>query len=220
MNFRRFNLSTSVILSAALHVAAFATVLITDDEKPIIPVGVELQYGDSLEAPAGTAIPVAAVKKEVVKPVVQEDNSDAPSLDKKEQITEAPQQPEYSGTRQGLANGTVEKGALAGREGFIHGQEVSEEDRYIFELKKLLERKKLYPQMARRLGQTGKVTVRFVINKDGTLSTNEVIAPSQYDVLNRAAADLVKSIDGIKPFPEEIKKVSWEITVPIEYTLN
>ncbi|MNL69053.1 Gram-negative bacterial tonB protein [compost metagenome] len=74
--------------------------------------------------------------------------------------------------------------------------------------------------MAKKLGQTGKVTVRFTLNKDGSLSATEVIDRSAYDILNRAAEDLVKSINGIKPFPEEIKKVSWEITVPIEYSLN
>ncbi|UOF01291.1 energy transducer TonB [Bdellovibrio reynosensis] len=180
------------------------------------PIGVELMMGDSA-APKSSA-PVAAPQIEQAQTTTVVDNSDGPAI--KEEVKPVAVQPVQASQTAGSAEGSSSKGAVSGREGVADGAEVSPEDRYLYELKKLLERRKRYPMMAKRMGQSGKVTMRFTLNADGSLSASEIIEKSPFDTLNQAAVELVKGIDGMKPFPKEIQRGSWSITVPIEYVLN
>lgn len=108
---------------------------------------------------------------------------------------------------------------VTGREGVANGIEVTAEVRYIYELKKMLERKKMYPQMAKSMGHQGVVQVQFVIDRAGKILSHELLKTS-HPLLNKAALDLIRAIDGQKPFPTEISKLTWKISVPIEYSLH
>ncbi|WP_413612509.1 energy transducer TonB [Bdellovibrio sp. HCB-110] len=212
------NINKSVVLSALLHGGAFLLGLsLAAPEIVPLPVGVELMYGDG-----GTerAPKVEEVKPVKIKTAVVADDSDAPALkNEKAETVEQPHQAS-SGKTMGSLAGTSDKGALEGREGVANGIEVSPEQRYLYEIKKLLERRKRYPVMAKKMGQSGKVTMRFTLAADGSLKESEIVEKTPYDSLNKAAHELVKGIDGMKPFPQEIQKTSWVITVPIEYSLN
>lgn len=182
-----------------------------------LPVGVELMYGDGGQERAPKIEEAKPVK---IKTAVAADDSDAPALkNEKVEATTEPRQVS-SGKTMGSLAGTSEKGALEGKEGVANGIEVSPEQRYLYEIKKLLERRKRYPMMAKKMGHTGKVTMRFTLGADGSLKESEIVEKTPYDSLNKAAHELVKGIDGMKPFPQEIQKTSWVITVPIEYSLN
>ncbi len=214
-------LPQSVSFSVALHIAVFAVVLWTGGEssRSPLPIGVELQYGTSLESSGAEEVKPQAKPAPAPKVQVAQNDSDAPALENKKEeakpvVASAPTE------KFGRADGVAEKGSVVGRLGVANGSEVSAEERYLYELRRLLERKKLYPVMAKRLGQTGKVTVKFTLAQDGSLLNSEVVGKAAHDSLNNAAQELVKSIHGVKPFPEEIHRVSWEITVPIEYMLN
>lgn len=212
------NLNRSVIISASLHGGLFVLALgMAAPEVVPLPVGVELMYGDggTIQAPKQEEIKAAP---KVKVPVVV-DNSEGPAV-KTEKVTEAPQEQIPTGKTAGSLAGTSDKGALEGREGVANGIEVSPEQRYLYEIKKLLERRKRYPVLARKMGQTGKVTMRFTLGQDGSLLTSEIVEKTPYESLNQAAHDLVKGIHGMKPFPNEIQRTSWSITVPIEYVLN
>ncbi|MNJ96802.1 transport protein TonB [compost metagenome] len=216
------NLPNFITLSAVLHVVTFAAVLWSSkgEESSPLPLGVEVQYGESFEATG-----VTTQKKTVraaVKPVVTEDDGDAPAIEHKKEKP-APQPVVAASTEKfGNPDGVSEKGALTGRLGVANGQEVSAEERYIYELLKLLEKSQhdRYPTMAKKLKQTGTVKVKFTLAKDGSLIASEVIEKAPYETLNRAALEALKSIHGRKPFPPEIHRVSWEIITPIEYILN
>ncbi|GEM_PF-1487983 len=214
------NLNKSVLISAFLHAAVFVLGLsfATVETSPL-PVGVELMYGDGgtiFPAQAPEAVKPQALPKKV-RPVVT-DNSEGPEIAATEakEVTAEPVETKTAGS---LA-GTSSRGALHGREGVANGQEVSPEERYLYEIKKLLERRKRYPQMARKMGHAGKVTMSLTLAQDGSLIESEVLAASPFETLNRAAQELVKGIHGLKPFPQEIQRTSWQITVPIEYSLN
>nr|BFD65974.1 hypothetical protein HAGR004_09960 [Bdellovibrio sp. HAGR004] len=213
------NMNVSLILSVLLHGGLFALALGMAAPSVVpLPVGVELMYGDggTVQAPKQEEI----IKAPKVKAPVVVDNSDGPAI-KTEKVAEAaPQEQSPTGKTAGSLAGTSDKGALEGREGGANGIEVSPEQRYLYEIKKLLERRKRYPVLARKMGQTGKVTMRFTLAQDGSLLASEVLEKAPYDTLNQAALDLVKGIHGMKPFPQEIQKTSWVITVPIEYVLN
>lgn len=213
------NLNKSVLISAFLHAAVFVLGLsFAAVETSPLPVGVELMYGDggtTLPSQPPVATRPAAPKK--VRPVIADD-SEGPTIAAPE-VNESNIEPIPTKTAGSLA-GTSTRGALQGREGVANGQEVSPEERYLYEIKKLLERRKRYPQMARKMGHAGKVTMSLTLAQDGSLIESEVVAASPFDTLNRAAQELVKGIHGLKPFPQEIQRTSWQITVPIEYSLN
>ncbi|WP_295900950.1 energy transducer TonB [uncultured Bdellovibrio sp.] len=212
------NINKTILLSALLHGGAFVLGLsLAAPEIVPLPVGVELMYGDGGQEQAPK---IEAAKPVKIKTAVVADDSDAPALkNEKVETTQEPQQAS-TGKTMGSVAGTSEKGALEGREGVANGTEVSPEERYLYEIKKLLERRKRYPVMAKKMGHTGKVTMRFTLAADGSLQESEVVEKTPYDSLNKAAHELVKGIDKMKPFPQEIQKTSWVITVPIEYSLN
>ncbi|MNK88313.1 transport protein TonB [compost metagenome] len=217
------NLKSSVSLSVMIHGGLFALCLVMGAREATVPlpIGVELMYVDDTAAPA-VAAPLKAqvAAKPQVHPVVNDE--DGVALDKDKKKPEVAPEPQVASTGKTLGNpnGNSEKGALTGREGVRNGQEVSAEDRYLFELRKLLERKKRYPALARKMGQTGRVLVSFTLAQDGSLVKSEVVEKAAFDSLNEAAHDLVKSIHGVKPFPEEIHKTTWNITLPIDYSIN
>lgn len=216
------NLKSSVTLSVMIHAGLFALCVFMGARESTVPlpVGVELMYGDDPTASVIASPAKTKVAAQPQAPVV--DDKDGVALDKDKKKPEAAPEPQLasSGKTLGNPNGNSEKGALEGREGVRNGQEVSAEDRYLFELRKLLERKKRYPAMARKMGQQGRVLVSFTLAQDGSVVKTEVVEKAAFESLNEAAQDLVKSIHGAKPFPEEIHKTTWNITLPIDYSIN
>lgn len=112
--------------------------------------------------------------------------------------------------------GSVES---AGSEGVKNGQEVSAEERYIYEVKKWFDRKKVYPQMAKAMGVSGTVLIEFTLNASGEVLKAE-IKKGTHPSLDQSALHLVKSIHGQKPFPQQITKTTWTMSVPIEFSLR
>ncbi|NUN04978.1 MAG: energy transducer TonB [Bdellovibrio sp.] len=215
-----FNIQKSVVISAGIHVALFL-IAVTIGSVPTsvpVPVGVELKYGDGGDVAAAKEKTVVQPAK--VKPAVVADASDAPAVKNEKVEKVAAQEVTPAGKTSGSLAGTSDKGASEGREGVANGSEVSPEQRYLYEVRKLLERRKRYPMMAKKMGQVGRVLVRFTLAQDGSLQASEIIEKAEHEALNKAAHELVQGIDKMKPFPEEIPKTSWVITVPIEYSLN
>lgn len=50
-----------------------------------------------------------------------------------------------------------------------------------------------YPEEARQAGEQGRVGVRFVVGEDGGIVSVEVVAPSRWPLLNRAAIQVVRN---------------------------
>ncbi|MBV2169466.1 MAG: energy transducer TonB [Bdellovibrio sp.] len=212
------NINKSVLLSAVLHGAFFLLGLsLTGPQGEPLPVGVELMYGEGGTERTPKVDDVKVVKN---KPSVQTNDPEAPTIKSKEVAATPQETSSLGGKAMGSASGTSERGALEGREGVINGIEVSSEQRYLYEIKTLLERRKRYPVMAKKMGHTGKVTMRFTLAADGSLKESEIVEKAPHETLNQAALDLVRGISGMKPFPQEIQRTSWSITVPIEYVLN
>lgn len=106
-----------------------------------------------------------------------------------------------------------------GHFGSAEGAEVSAQERYSAELRAMLERRKEYPILAKRLRQQGRVIVKFTLKRDGQVMKAEVIETSEFDSLNRAAEKLITSINGLKPFPVEVKKSEWVFVLPVVYKM-
>lgn len=103
--------------------------------------------------------------------------------------------------------------------GTANGIEASAQQRYRIELQAMLEKKKQYPLLAKRLRQQGKVLVKFTLRRDGSVAAAEIVSTSEFETLNKAARDLITQINGLKPFPEEVKKQQWVFVLPVEYRM-
>lgn len=102
----------------------------------------------------------------------------------------------------------------------LTGRALSASEKYTMELRRALNQRLVYPTIAKRLRQRGRVIVRFWLKNDGRLLKTEVVEKSKFDVFNKAAEDLVKEIDGLKPFPDELQeKKVWAFSIPIEYDI-
>ncbi|MEN0057745.1 MAG: TonB family protein [Bdellovibrio sp.] len=213
------NLNRSLFASVILHGSFLVGSLFLMEPASIpLPVGVELKYGDGGEVQAPQIEENSA--KSATRPLLQQEDTEAPSVKQEEKPTAEQVLPTEVAKTAGSLAGTSDKGALTGRSGVVGGVEVSPEERYLYEIKTLLERRKRYPLLARKMGQSGKVTMRFTLAADGSVMESEVVERAPYDSLNKAAQDLVQGIHGLKPFPQEITRTTWSITVPIEYMLN
>lgn len=186
-------------LSVCLHAAGawfLGRSLVTPDER--VEVVVFEIKGDSQEVSVRKEIlrkPRAKVR--AAEPVV----ADAPATSEltNEKATQSPSESESFGTADGL--------------------EVSAQERYRIELQAMLEKRKQYPLLAKRLRQQGKVLVRFTLRRDGTVAAAEVVENSEFETLNKAARELITQISGLKPFPDDVKKTQWVFVLPVEYRM-
>jgi protein TonB len=62
-----------------------------------------------------------------------------------------------------------------------------------------IESVKKYPEQAKAMQKEGSVTVQFVVSLSGTVKDIQVIEPSRYDILNKAALQAVRDAS---PFPK------------------
>jgi len=99
-------------------------------------------------------------------------------------------------------------------------RKVSLEDFYKAQVWRELQKNKTYPAVARRLGQTGRVILKFKVGKGGEILSSQLVEKSSFSSLNQAAEGLLASLSGFQPIPEELKRLSWEFTVPVEYRLE
>ncbi len=90
---------------------------------------------------------------------------------------------------------------------------------YLAKLTSLIEKNKNYPKTAKRLNQTGKVHVTFMITKDGKIKNCKILKGSEFESLDQAALEILLNIANFEPIPNELNKESWEITVPIVYQI-
>ena len=73
--------------------------------------------------------------------------------------------------------------------------------------------------MPQPMGYTGTVEVEYLNGREGDIQSLKVVKGA-HPVLDEAAQKLVRSIEKQKPFPQEITKTEWAISVPIEYLLR
>ncbi len=87
-------------------------------------------------------------------------------------------------------------------------------------LRSAIEARKRYPAKARRMHWQGTVELAFTVNASGAIHDLRVSLSSGYPDLDRAAMDLVASLDGLLPFPGELNRSEWDFVLPIEYRLE
>lgn len=91
---------------------------------------------------------------------------------------------------------------------------------YLAEFLAELSKHKHYPRSARVRRQQGKVVVALVLRDDGSINDVQVEEPSHYPILNRAALRSVKQLKRFKPFPEDLNRSAWHLSVPFQYSIR
>jgi protein TonB len=94
------------------------------------------------------------------------------------------------------------------------------EARYLAELQRAIARHRFYPRKARKRRLEGKVTVSFVIYKDGKLKGITVANGSSHELLDKAALDTLHKLRRFKPIPDAIGREQWKLRVPINFALR
>lgn len=89
---------------------------------------------------------------------------------------------------------------------------------YTLELKSFVEKNKVYPRVAMRLRQSGKVRVKLKITADGTFKDIQIISPAVFDSLNLETLNFLKKLGRFKPLPKEFLPTE-EFIIPIIYQL-
>ncbi|RZV17724.1 energy transducer TonB [Aliarcobacter butzleri] len=94
------------------------------------------------------------------------------------------------------------------------------ETKYLAKVRATIEKNKIYPKAAKRLNQTGKVNVNFDILKSGEIKNVKVLGKSSFAKLDEASIELLIKISNFDEIPEELKKSVWNVTIPIDYSIN
>ena len=94
------------------------------------------------------------------------------------------------------------------------------ESEYLAKVQAKIEKNKVYPKVAKRLNQTGKVIVSFDILKDGKITNIKIIHKSKFEKLDEASIELLTNIEFFEAIPNELNKTVWNIQIPINYQIN
>lgn len=82
-------------------------------------------------------------------------------------------------------------------------------------IRELITGRLVYPAMARRMNWSGKTTVAFTIDENGSVHALKVVESSGYQILDKSALEAVRNV---APFPEP--PVRTRIVIPISFTMQ
>lgn len=211
---------TAFLLSLVLHLALGALLFAVTANVNLVPKGVH-KHGSPTYIEFAPA-PAPATKPESRSPAQPSSHRSGDILSPKvvpqnKSVSPAATQTEtHTGAQFGVEDGTIAQGELGDAAGF----KATDLERYLFELRVILANRKIYPATSKRLGETGRVVVKFNIHRSGKIENLAVEKPSDYTRLNEAALKLVSTVETYKPFPEGEKVESLAVEVPIDYVLN
>lgn len=190
------------LLSIALHTLCAAYFLFNNSHV----VKQTQQAVDFILVPFEEVQPIASVNKisqTIIKSKIVSETPDATEkiadIDKNSRQTES-----LTTTQTGTISGTLAQSA---------------EQKYIALVRQTLERNKKYPTLAKKMGHSGQVIIKFEIAEDGKVIQKSIETPSEYESLNQSALKLLDQVHQFEKFPVEIRKQKWTFVLPIEYKL-
>ncbi len=171
--------------------------------------------------------PEPVIEEMVPEPIKKEEVIKKKRVKKKKTIKSDSKR--RSGERFGGEPGGVPGGQAGGHPGGQPGGEIGGQlsaprqltvsELYILNVRKMIERKKRYPKIAKKMGQEGNVHIIFTISKNGAIRDIGLAKKSSYERLNRAAVGILKGIGSFPPIPEEIGEKSLSLSVTIKYKI-
>ncbi|HES76591.1 MAG TPA: energy transducer TonB [bacterium] len=98
--------------------------------------------------------------------------------------------------------------------------DVAAEESYKTLIRNRVDARKTYPRLSRRMGEEGKVLVEFRLGSNGEILHVRVKEGSGSERLDEAALLAVREAAPFPPFPEGVKRQSWEFTLPLSFSLD
>jgi len=91
---------------------------------------------------------------------------------------------------------------------------------YFSLIREKIEQNKIYPEVARKKGITGKVKLNFSILSNGDIREIKILSSSGNDILDNSAIETIKRIIPFPPFPKDLQKDSISFVITISYKLK
>lgn len=91
---------------------------------------------------------------------------------------------------------------------------------YLKEVRRLLEKHKDYPHMARRRQLQGIVVMVFTISSGGQIESYRVGRASGHDLLDEAAKETIRRVGHFPPFPADLNRQKLTIEIPLAFRLS
>ncbi len=91
---------------------------------------------------------------------------------------------------------------------------------YLKEVRRLLEKQKDYPLIARRRNIQGVVALVFTIGSGGQIEGARISRSSGQDLLDEAAQNTLRRVGKFPPFPAELNRQKLTIEVPLAFRLS
>ena len=91
---------------------------------------------------------------------------------------------------------------------------------YFTNLRRAIELAWVYPAIAVRRGNQGKVILKFTIHKNGKVSNIELLSSSGYQVLDKSIMDAIKLAGPFPPLPKSFQKSNLTISGSFTYLLS
>jgi len=129
--------------------------------------------------------------------------------------------PGVSGTGlggQGGGRGTGSGGGVGSGQGLGSGAGSALQG-YLREVRRLLEKHKDYPWMARRRNIQGVVVLKFTISMDGAIADHTIARSSGHEVLDDAAQETLHKVGRFPPLPIALGRSQLTIQVPLTFRL-
>lgn len=90
------------------------------------------------------------------------------------------------------------------------------QDPFLSEVKRLIEKSLVYPRKARVMRMTGRTSVQFIVDRDGSLSELSIFESSGEKILDKAAAKAVRTASRQWSAPERIVR----LRVPVVFAMR
>lgn len=91
---------------------------------------------------------------------------------------------------------------------------------YLAEVRRLLEKHKTYPWMARRQHREGVAVIKFTIGSHGDITDHQLARSSGHEVLDEAAQETLQKVGRFPPLPAALDRSHLTIQVPLAFRLN
>ncbi len=220
-------LKKSIAISTALHVTIGAVVvyLLVQTHTPVKPKVIPITIVALPSTPKTEPTPVKPqpvqkpqppkeIVKPLPKPIVQEIKPTPVALPKPtpKPVEEKPKETVKA----------VEPALKAPKsESKVIGVDTkSIKSKYLGALYQSIDKLKVYPKNAKRLGQSGTAKVTFTVLADGTITNISISGSSGFGLLDDAAKKILLTLAKAAPIPKELKEESMTITVPVVYVVE
>jgi protein TonB len=90
---------------------------------------------------------------------------------------------------------------------------------YLSNLRKLINKNKVYPKTAKRLKHQGRLKIELIIDKNGNIISKKFLNKSPSIFLNESASNIFKTLTNFGKLPASIAHKPLKVIVPIVYEL-